>query len=152
MKKMHIILLEQGFYWPKKVNACFLDILFILYRIQLDAYTARKENPKLSEKVAEYIQLSLAEKHTLVSLAQAFASNRTTLNNRFKARYGLSIMKYIRKLRLNEAASLLTETNLAITEIALSTGFNSSSYLNQVFKKEFNASPLEYRKHNRKLN
>lgn len=53
---------------------------------------------------------------------------------------------YITKYRISTAISLLQNTTLSITEIALSVGFNSSSYFSKVFREYMNITPLQYRK------
>ena len=48
--------------------------------------------------------------------------------------------------RLNFARKLIVETNLPITEIALTSGFTSIRRFNEAFKKRFERSPSEIRK------
>ncbi len=48
--------------------------------------------------------------------------------------------------RLNFARKLIVETNLSITEIALTSGFTSIRRFNEAFKKRFERSPSEIRK------
>ena len=55
-------------------------------------------------------------------------------------------MDYLRHRRLLRAASLLSSTDLPITEIALECGFSSPSYFSMQFKKLAGLTPLEYRK------
>ena len=42
--------------------------------------------------------------------------------------------------------TLLQNTTLSITEIALSVGFNSSSYFSKIFREYMGSTPLQYRK------
>ena len=58
----------------------------------------------------------------------------------------MSLRAYLNKLRLRDSAILLTETDLPVTEVALDSGFNDTSYFIYLFKKEFGVSPLKYRK------
>ena len=55
-------------------------------------------------------------------------------------------MTYITKYRISTALSLLQNTALSVTEIALSTGFNSSSYFSKVFREYMGITPLQYLK------
>lgn len=55
-------------------------------------------------------------------------------------------MTYITKYRISTALSLLQNTALSVTEIAFSTGFNSSSYFSKVFREYMGITPLQYRK------
>jgi AraC-like DNA-binding protein len=57
-------------------------------------------------------------------------------------------MEYINYLRMNKAASLLIDSDLNISEIAMTIGFDDSNYFSRLFKKYKKMSPSEMRKHN----
>jgi len=52
---------------------------------------------------------------------------------------------YVNRVRINQSVQLLATTNLSITDIALSTGFSTSSYYIEVFKKYKSISPKRFR-------
>lgn len=59
---------------------------------------------------------------------------------------GQSFRKFLNEYRLNEACSLLKESNnLTVLEIAFQAGFHSKSSFNTLFKKELKMTPREYR-------
>lgn len=60
--------------------------------------------------------------------------------------YGMTIQKYINELRLSYVKKLLLSTDLSICDIAYSSGFNSQSHMNYMFKSSFGLSPLKYKK------
>ncbi|MBN1696332.1 MAG: helix-turn-helix transcriptional regulator [Spirochaetales bacterium] len=66
-----------------------------------------------------------------------------------RKKHGLTVKQLVSRIRLREAARLLSETDRNITEIASALGFSSSSYFFQVFKSAYHLSPSEYRKKNR---
>ena len=51
---------------------------------------------------------------------------------------------FIRNIRLQRAAQLITEGKLSITEIAEHTDFSSSSYLSKCFQEMYGCRPSEY--------
>ncbi|MEI9985589.1 MAG: helix-turn-helix domain-containing protein [Aliidongia sp.] len=57
-----------------------------------------------------------------------------------------SPLAYYRRLRLDRARSLLRQTDLAVTEIALATGFSSASSLSRRYHEHFGLAPREDRK------
>ena len=57
----------------------------------------------------------------------------------------ISIKQYINKLRLQHAQALLIDTNNAVLNIALEAGFGSISRFYDIFHREFNMTPLQFR-------
>jgi transcriptional regulator GlxA family with amidase domain len=49
-------------------------------------------------------------------------------------------------MRLSHAFALMNETSMSVTEIALASGFNSSTHFSRQFKRKFGASPHFFRK------
>lgn len=58
---------------------------------------------------------------------------------------GQSAVQYLRLVRLAHARTMLAETSLPITEIAQRTGFSTSSYFIEQFRKAEGISPHQYR-------
>ena len=84
-------------------------------------------------------QLSLAE------LSEYVYANPSSLSSEFNAELGITLSEYIAALRLSQAKRLLRETGLSIAEIASQSGFTSAKYFREVFKKQTNLSPQQYR-------
>jgi AraC family L-rhamnose operon regulatory protein RhaS len=62
-------------------------------------------------------------------------------------------MEFLNHCRLAFAAKmLLDKTNLSITEIAFSCGFNTSQYFATCFRKRFRCTPNDYRQRNVPVN
>lgn len=57
------------------------------------------------------------------------------LNGMFKRETGMTALRYHTCLRMNEAARLLRETSLSVTEIADRLGYANVFYFSNVFKK-----------------
>ncbi|MFQ9985893.1 MAG: helix-turn-helix transcriptional regulator, partial [Lachnospiraceae bacterium] len=57
----------------------------------------------------------------------------------------MRIFDYIEQVRVNHARLLLRSTELSVLEVALQSGFRSSSYFNRVFKKIMGMTPGQYR-------
>ncbi len=59
----------------------------------------------------------------------------------------MTIIDFIKSLRLKRAAQLLAQQKLHIGEVAYSVGFNDRKYFSKEFKKQFGKSPSEYIEH-----
>ena len=62
----------------------------------------------------------------------------------FKENTGMSIHQYHTQLRIHEAARLLRETTLNISEIGYQVGYQDPLYFSHVFKRVKGCSPSEY--------
>lgn len=74
------------------------------------------------------------------------ATNRAKINEVLKAAFGYTFTAYVNKLRLTEAARLLTQNATAtIAEIAYTVGYANVSYFNKLFKEEYGCTPKAFR-------
>jgi signal transduction histidine kinase/DNA-binding response OmpR family regulator len=76
----------------------------------------------------------------------AASMSRTQLHRKLKATTGMSATEFIRVHRVKNAAELLKNKELAISEICFACGFESTSYFSKQFKIVFGCSPKDYRK------
>lgn len=95
--------------------------------------------------VLEYINDRLHERISAKSLYQLAGLSHSQFSVRFQSTFGMGAAAYIQAQRISRAKRLLRSTSMAITQIALTTGFSSSSFFNRVFKKHVGTTPLAYR-------
>src|SRR6056297_239412 len=93
----------------------------------------------------EAMEAHVAEPLSLERLAAYAGLSPRQLNRLFQDRLGRSTMRYYRELRLDKAQSLLRNSPLSLTEIALATGFASSSHFSRVYAQHFGGPPSSYR-------
>ena len=79
-------------------------------------------------------------------LAQAAGMSEGHFCRVFKQYTLKTPVQFINGVRLSHALELLTATNLRVLDIAMDCGFNSMSYFIEVFRTEYDATPLQYRK------
>ena len=66
---------------------------------------------------------------------------------RIKQLTGLGIVEFIRDIRLSQAAALLEQGQLNVTEIMYKVGFTTPSYFSKCFKTRYGLTPSEYAGH-----
>ena len=92
-----------------------------------------------------YIDNHYAENLKLQDLSHQFGVNYTYLSQLFKKMIGKSFPEYLTGIRLSHAQRLLSDTEMKITLIAETVGFNDYHYFCNVFKNNFSMSPAQYR-------
>ena len=111
--------------------------------------SASKKAPEWAKELKEMIQDQLDTNMTL-SLQQVsdeLEINPTYLSREFSKYFdNLSFGDYIRKLRIEKAISLMTDTDYSLTEIAYLTGFSDQSHFTRIFKKQTGQNPSLYKK------
>jgi AraC-like DNA-binding protein len=83
----------------------------------------------------------------LDSVAAGTGASRNKINEVLKADLGMTFASYLKKLRLTEAARLLTDKDGAtVAEVAHSVGYANTSYFNKLFKEEYGHPPKTFKK------
>lgn len=101
-------------------------------------------SPPLLDTVAA-MESHLADPLTLAQLARIGGVSPRHLGRLFQAHLGHSVMGYYRRLRLERARSLLRNSALPLTQIALATGFANSAHFSRVYSEAFGQPPSHYR-------
>jgi AraC-like DNA-binding protein len=83
---------------------------------------------------------------SIEEVAQELSVARRTLDRRFAAATGRSMLEEINLCRLNRAKRLLAETDLSIRLIANLVGFSSAERLGLLFSRREGVSPSEFRR------
>jgi len=87
--------------------------------------------------------------HTGIKVAdvvKALAISRSSLESRFKATMGYTVHEVIRKIQLDNARRMISETSLAVKEVAANTGFKSVQHMTSLFGRTYGQTPAKYRR------
>jgi len=95
-------------------------------------------------KVLTYIDDHFSEDISLETLAATAHSEKSYFLKKFKHEVGMTPMNYLRHIRIDKAKKLLLHSDMNITQIAASVGFQSIHHFSSVFKKTVGVSPSEF--------
>lgn len=98
------------------------------------------------DKAIDYIYNNYSYDIKISDIAKYVRIDRTYLYKIFIQEYKVSPQQYLISFRLNAAVNLLETTKMNITEIAYSSGFKDTPTFYKHFKRQFNATPVHYRK------
>lgn len=104
------------------------------------------ERVKIVKEIHSVMTQNLATRYTIEELAKEYLMNASTLKDTFKAVYGMPIAAYMKQYRMNEAITLLRETNDSMAEIAAAVGYESQSKFTAAFKNVVGVLPTTFRK------
>ena len=119
------------------------DLPLIAYKkLSIQPQKDKEKSALLRFMATEYANADLSLETAVASLGM----NRTKVNEILKEELGLTFTSYLNKLRLTEAARLLSESAEAnVSEIAYSVGYNNVSYFNKLFKSEYGCAPKTFK-------
>ncbi len=83
---------------------------------------------------------------TAEELAGEAGLSRSAFVDRFTRRIGMPPMRYLGRLRLNQAARRLERTADPISQIAVSAGYDSEAAFTRAFKRTFGVPPAAWRR------
>lgn len=98
--------------------------------------------------VIDIIKSKLHEKIDFDQLAKAACMSRANFYKKFKEQFGITPSKYVVKERLKIAKGLLTNSQMPISSICFTSGFENLSHFTTTFLKETGNTPSRYRKMN----
>ena len=126
------------------------DLALLLERLFIEASrgikNAQSEQIPLSKSI-RHINENYTSDIKIGTLAKMENMCMTSYNLAFKEQMGIPPTKYILKLRMEHAASLLSEScDLSIGEVARASGYGDINFFSRTFKSYVGVSPSEYRK------
>jgi AraC family transcriptional regulator len=98
------------------------------------------------EGVKTYLTSRLYERFTLDDVACAVHTSPFHLIRVFRRRTGVTIHRYLTRLRLRASLERLSDGANDLTALALDLGFSSHSHFTDAFHREFNRTPSEVRR------
>lgn len=143
---IHAEYTERRIGWKTLVKAEFLQLAVMLSRLcESDSFENRNGFVKLAPAIA-YIEQHYQEPLSVAELAEMSHYSERQFIRLFKSAFGCVPLRYIKRLRIQKARELLTDTQLSITEIAHCCGYPDSSYFSKLFQSEVGFSPRDFRK------
>ena len=79
-------------------------------------------------------------------MAKELGMSRVQLYKRLLPVTGSTPIEFIRQIRLRRAEQLLRESQLSVSEVAYSVGFNNPRYFSKYFKEMYGVMPSQYKK------
>jgi len=97
------------------------------------------------KQVIEYIHINYAELIPLQTLSEICFMSPNYFCHYFKQEIGKTPISFINEYRIEKACEMLSESELSISEIALSVGFDNFSYFIRKFREYKGVTPKKYR-------
>jgi YesN/AraC family two-component response regulator len=114
--------------------------------IEVSEITRSNRDEEFMKKAIKVVYTNLSnEEFKVTDLIEQMAVSRTLLFMKLTELTGQSASEFIQRIRMKEAARLLSQSDFTITEVAEKTGFSDSSYFTRCFRKHYNITPKAYK-------
>lgn len=97
------------------------------------------------EKIVALIKADPAKEFRLDELSQCVNLSASRLSHLFKRDTGMSVISFVRTVRIKAAEELLENSYLSIKEIRARIGFDDESNFVRAFERVHDISPSRYR-------
>jgi AraC-like DNA-binding protein len=97
-------------------------------------------------KIKQYLRKRLHLQTRLSDVSAFVGLSEEHIARLFKSATGITVLEYVRRLRIAEAKSLLAATDDNLSEIARRTGFASLTVFSRNFTRETGVTPSEFRR------
>lgn len=104
-----------------------------------------KRDAGLSTAIVTYIDRCYTSELTLKGLASIFFISEGHLCRLVRRETGMSVMRYVRHLRMEAAARELVRSDKPIHDIAWQVGFSDANYFCRCFRAQMGQTPSRYR-------
>ena len=126
---------------PESLCKTLISPLVVMLQKLFEEVGRSEEN----DEILNYINLNYTH-ITLDELCEKFHKSRSAISHSFKKKNGVTLKTYCNNLKLRDAEIMLKNSELSVSEICYSVGFESFSYFISLFKARTGMTPLKYRK------
>ena len=97
------------------------------------------------ENIVDILNKNMADENFSVEqFSQSMGMSRMQLHRKLKALTDQSASEFIRNFRLAKAKELISGSQMTVSEVAYSCGFNNLSYFSKCFKEKFGSLPSQF--------
>lgn len=131
------------------IRSCIIQLLIRIFRLSTNLNELNNANlirNKIIDRTIEYIKKNYFKNIKTDDVAYHAFLSRNHFCSIFKKHTGMTVNEYIRRIRIDEACSILLATDKKVTEVAYEVGYKDIKYFNSVFKDITGCTPSEYKK------
>lgn len=158
IERMAQLLLSELEHEPHPAQTLVVDHISVAFASHiLRSYNVfdtvgRYELPPLGRlelsRLTEFIEDNIDRSISLAELAEIVSVSRFHFTRIFKKSTGLTAISFVERCRIRRAQSLILETDLALVDIALMTGFADQSHFTRRFHRHIGCTPAVFAREN----
>lgn len=136
--------LENAYYKLKCEELLYHIVALLMQREAVPVSVMHIEDIKAIYAVKAHLQAHLDEPPNMAALAKDAGMSGPKLRKLFRQTFGKGIFDYYQSMRMQEAARLLKEKRLTVSEVGYRLGFTNLSHFSRVFEQQHGIKPKKY--------
>ena len=130
----------------RSINQVTMGLLFLHLMNQVDKLETAtdSENQRLVIQILAYVEEHYRDGE-LSQLAESLHYDFYWLSKEIRKRTGKTYTDLVQDKRLRQAAYLLENTVMPVSDIAIEVGYSNISYFHRIFQKRYHMTPKKYR-------
>lgn len=93
------------------------------------------------QPAVQFVENNLGSRIVAEDMARLCMMSPFRFSRAFREAFGVTFREYVMRMRLTEAARLLENPQVPVTQVACAVGFNDMSHFSRLFKREFGVAP-----------
>ncbi|WP_374164054.1 helix-turn-helix domain-containing protein [Arcticibacter sp. MXS-1] len=143
----NVPVLLRDFYYKLKTQELICQLLIALVsRHDKKVYGLNIADIKMLYQVKERLLENLEQAPSIAELSSFSGMSESKLKRLFNQVFGKSIFQYFQNFRMQEAARLLKEERLSVSEVGYQLGFSNLGHFAKVFEEVIGVKPKQYSK------
>lgn len=107
-----------------------------------DLFYIKSEKTSLIDTIVDYIRINYRDQSLCLNkISDEFNISESYFSHMFKENMNVNFSVYLEDLRLTEAARLIQEGNVPLSDVYLEVGYNNVTSFRRAFKKKFGVTP-----------
>ncbi len=129
-----------------KTNVFYLNLMFehIKNEYIKIKFSPEEKDVRIIVMVIKYIDENMRDGE-LKHISDTLLMNQYTLSRKIKKMTGFTFKELLQIKKLDTALYLLNNSDMPITKISDTIGYENTSYFHKIFKEKYNVSPKKYR-------
>ena len=123
-----------------------LVLVFRKFRASDENLSVINHMQRITPEILRYIEDNCFEKLSVSDLAKRCYYNTSYFSRIFKECYGMTLISYIQKKRIDEAVRLLRDTDLSVEEICRRVGYSEKKHFYKKFREITGTTTSAFRK------
>lgn len=135
---------SQPYAQARMAGGLYLCLAYLMENSSTPALSGAELSTGYLRYALDFVAGNYSRDISVEDIARSSGISRSGLYRAFMKHMGVSPIRYLTSVRINQACALLRRSDLSVEAVACSVGFDDALYFSRVFKAQTGSSPRKY--------